>query len=162
MKFKVFPSFDEVETVTEAGVQVVVRGQGEDRFLLFNKPVRMIEIKKIEALKIAFALLGRTAICEICGTPYRRKASVGPHVKTRFCSRACYFEWCRRTGGTLGKYKLVETSDGTFELYLRGPSKRRRRTLTKEECSRGGKQTQKLHPEVRRNLKQFSGKEAIK
>lgn len=102
MRFKVFPSFDEVKTNTESNVQIVVKGQGEDRLLCFNKPVRVIEIKKLEALKIAFALFGRVAICEICGAPYRRKASTGLYVRTRFCSRECYYEWCRKTGGTLG------------------------------------------------------------
>jgi len=158
MRFKVFPNFDKVKTETNAGIEVIVKGQGEERFLLFNKPVRMIEINKSEALKIALALLGRIAICEICGTPYRRKGSTGHHAKTRFCSRECFFEWCHRTGGTFGKYSLVETDDGTFKSYLREPSKPRRRTFTEEECSRGGKQTQKLHPEVRRNLKQFQKK----
>lgn len=106
MKFKVFPCFDEVKTDIDSNLQVTVKGEGESRLLYFDKPVRLLELSKSEALKIAFALLGRIAICEICDSPYRRKASTGLYVKTRFCSRECFYEWCRRTGGSLGKSGL--------------------------------------------------------
>jgi len=102
MRFKVFLSYDLVETNTEVEVKVIVKGEGEKRLLVFDKPVRLIEMQKLEALKIAFALLGRVGICEICGMPFRRKASTGLYAKARFCSRECFYEWCRRTGGTLG------------------------------------------------------------
>jgi len=46
MKVKVYPSFDEIKTETDAGVQVTIKGQGEVRLLYFDKPVRLIEINK--------------------------------------------------------------------------------------------------------------------
>lgn len=98
--FKVFPSFDTIRTNTAAQVEVVVKCEGERRIITFNKPVRTIELNKLEALKIAFALLGRIGICEICGTPFRRKGSTGRWVNQRFCSRKCFGEWLHRKGGT--------------------------------------------------------------
>lgn len=100
--FKVFPSFEEIQVYTEAGadadIKVTVKGEGETRLLIFDKPVRTIELNSLETLKIAFALLGRIGICEICGKPFRRKGATWPHVDRRFCSRECFFEYCKRTG----------------------------------------------------------------
>lgn len=91
--FKVFPSFEEIQAYTDADVKVTVKGEGESRLLMFDKPVRTIELNNLETLKIAFALLGRIGICEVCGKPFRKK-----HRNQRFCSRECFFEYCRRTG----------------------------------------------------------------
>ena len=147
MKFKVFPSFDKVEANTEAQVQVVVKGEGERRLLFFDKPVKALELSKLEALKIAFALLGRVGICENCGTPFRRKASTGLYVKARFCCRECYYEWCRKTGGTLGILRK--------QMEIKP-------TITQQDHVRwgreGGKRTQELHSHVRLNLVQYSEK----
>lgn len=167
--FQVFPSFDEVKTDTESNVQILIKGEGEGRYLSFNKAVRLVELNKLEALKIAFALLGRIAICEICGTPYRRKGSTGLHAKTRFCSRECFYEWCRRTGGTLGLRAIAklgkaqwhpEELDNVNVIDLEERLEvevKVKKTVSRQERvqwgRKGGRRTQALHPHVRRNLK---------
>lgn len=144
--FQVFPSFDEIKTDTDSDVTIIVTGEGKERFLRFSKPVRLVELSKLETLKIAFALLGRVGICEICGQPFRRKGSTYPHVSQRFCSKKCYNKWCRKTGGSLGMLRRKK------EISRQRPSHDQLRKWGRK----GGKRTQVLHPEVKANLKNVS------
>ena len=103
--FKVFENYNTIEVQMEAGVKAAIVCQGKNRLLTFDKPVRSLELGSLESLKIAFAILGRIGICETCGTGFRRMGNTGLRLKTRFCSRECFYEWCRKTGHTLGRKK---------------------------------------------------------
>lgn len=99
--FKVFENYDTIPIQMEAGVKAAIICQGKRRLLTFDKPVRALDLGSLESLKIAFAILGRIGICDNCGSAFRRKGTTGLWAKSRFCSRQCFYEWCRKTGHTL-------------------------------------------------------------